>query len=307
MRKERYRSMKKVITRGFLSASLLFVLAACGSKINVTVSENIEVEYGEKLDNTLLFNKEKSDENLTVKEVKDFDNKKLGEQEITVIFALEDKTQEEKVKVNVKDTKAPEIKLKKDKLEITEGDKFDPASNIESIKDPVDGDIKKSDDKKITKNGYIITSEVDTKKVKNGYKVKITAYDANGNKAEKEYTVNVKTKPVEKPQASTSQPANSGGQAASAAPAPSNSQSGGSASGGNASKPQAQPQQCVSNGQFGRVGNSGRVFYSEAEMDAWANSVIYDRSSPYYMKGYHAWTVYDNCGERNDVWTVEFY
>ncbi len=302
--------MKKVITRGFLSASLLFVLAACGSKINVTVSENIEVEYGEKLDNTLLFNKEKSDENLTVKEVKDFDNKKLGEQEITVIFALEDKTQEEKVKVNVKDTKAPEIKLKKDKLEITEGDKFDPASNIESIKDPVDGDIKKSDDKKITKNGYIITSEVDTKKVKNGYKVKITAYDANGNKAEKEYTVNVKTKPVEKPQASTSQPANSGGQAASAAPAPSNSQSGGSASGGNASKPQAQPQQCVSNGQFGAVGNSGRVFYSEAEMQAWANEQLVPHQGDAWNQGYDgysAWTVYDNCGERNDVWTVEFY
>lgn len=303
MRKERYRGMKKVITRGFLSASLLFVLMACGSKINVTVSENIEVEYGEKLDNTLLFNKEKSDENLTVKEVKDFDNKKLGEQEITVIFALEDKTQEEKVKVNVKDTKAPEIKLKKDKLEITEGDKFDPASNIESIKDPVDGDIKKSDDKKITKNGYIITSEVDAKKVKNGYKVKITAYDVNGNKTEKEYTVNVKAKPKENAQTTPSKPASSSGQA----PAPSNSQSGGSASGGNASKPQAQPQQCVSNGEFGAVGNSGRVFYSEAEMDAWANSVIYDRSSPYYMKGYHAWTVYDNCGERNDVWTVEFY
>ena len=232
MRKERYRGMKKVITRGFLSASLLFVLMACGSKINVTVSENIEVEYGEKLDNTLLFNKEKSDENLTVKEVKDFDNKKLGEQEITVIFALEDKTQEEKVKVNVKDTKAPEIKLKKDKLEITEGDKFDPASNIESVKDPVDGDIKKSDDKKITKNGYIITSDVDAKKVKNGYKVKVTAFDVNGNKAEKEYTVNVKAKPEEKPQASTSQSTTSGGQAASATPAPSTSQGGSSNAGG---------------------------------------------------------------------------
>lgn len=298
--------MKKVITRGFLSASLLFVLMACGSKINVTVSENIEVEYGEKLDNTLLFNKEKSDENLTVKEVKDFDNKKLGEQEITVIFALEDKTQEEKVKVNVKDTKAPEIKLKKDKLEITEGDKFDPASNIESIKDPVDGDIKKSDDKKITKNGYIITSEVDAKKVKNGYKVKITAYDVNGNKTEKEYTVNVKAKPKENAQTTPSKPASSSGQA----PAPSNSQSGGSASGGNASKPQAQPQQCVSNGEFGRVGNSGRVFYSEAEMQAWANEQIYPFSGEAWKQGYagyHAWTVYDNCGERNDVWTVEFY
>lgn len=291
--------MKKTITL-LLTITLL---AACSSNLKVEVKDNITIEYGSELKIEDLTDQK----DLKIKEIKDFDSKKTGEQKVNVVFSDSDKEVTKEITLTVKDTKAPEIKLKKDKLEITEGDKFDPASNIESIKDPVDGDIKKSDDKKITKNGYIITSEVDTKKVKNGYKVKITAYDANGNKAEKEYTVNVKTKPVEKPQASTSQPANSGGQAASAAPAPSNSQSGGSASGGNASKPQAQPQQCVSNGQFGAVGNSGRVFYSEAEMDAWANSVIYDRSSPYYMKGYHAWTVYDNCGERNDVWTVEFY
>ena len=195
--------MKKII----FVIVLGLLMTACGSKINVTISENVELEYGEKLDNTLLFNKEKSDENLTVKEVKNFDNKKLGEQQLTVIFALEDKTQEEKVKVNVKDTKAPEIKLKKDKLEITEGDKFDPVSNIASVKDPADGNIKKSDDQKLTKNGYIVTSEVDTKKVKNGYKVKVTAYDVNGNKAEKTYTVNVKAKPKE-PEQSTAQSSN---------------------------------------------------------------------------------------------------
>ena len=95
----------------------------------------------------------------------------------------------------------------KDKLEITEGDKFDPVSNIASVKDPADGNIKKSDDQKLTKNGYIVTSEVDTKKVKNGYKVKVTAYDVNGNKAEKTYTVNVKAKPKE-PEQSTAQSSN---------------------------------------------------------------------------------------------------
>lgn len=213
--------MKKAL---FVAVGLL--LCACGSKLNVAVKENIELEYGEEADHALLFDKDKSEENLTVKEVKDYDNKKLGEQEITVVFALEDKTQEEKIKVNVKDTKAPEIKLKKDKLDITEGDKFDPVSNIEAVKDPVDGDIKKSDDQKLTKNGYIVTSEVDTKKVKDGYKVKITAYDVNGNKAEKEYTVNVKAKPEE--------PAQSAAQSTSPTPAQSSGGTGysGAASGG---------------------------------------------------------------------------
>ena len=296
----------------------VFLLCACSS-FKVDVKKEITIEYGEEVSVENLTDQK----DISIKELKGYDAKKIGEQEITVVFVNGDeKTTEEKVKVNVKDTKAPEIKFKKDKLEITEGDKFDPASNIESIKDPVDGDIKKSDDKKITKNGYIITSEVDAKKVKNGYKVKITAYDANGNKAEKEYTVNVKTKPVEKPQASTSQPANSGGQAASAAPAPSNSQSGGSTSGGNASKPQAQPQQCVSNGQFGAVGNSGKVFVGsstadgKAKAEAWAWEHINQLEQDYYngkiskdevFQGFNEWTVYDNCGERNDAWTVDFY
>ena len=288
--------MKKI---GFMMMGV-FLLCACSS-FKVDVKEEITIEYGEEVSVENLTDQK----DISIKELKGYDAKKIGEQTITVMFMNADgKEAEQEVTLEIKDTKAPEIKFKKEKVEITEGDKFDPSSNIESVKDPIDGDIKKSDDKKITKNGYLVTSDVDTKKVKSGYKVKITAYDVNGNKTEKEYTVNVKAKPKENAQTTPSKPASSSGQAA---PAPSNSQSGGSTSGGNASKPQAQPQQCVSNGQFGAVGNSGRVFYSEAEMDAWANSVIYDRSSPYYMKGYHAWTVYDNCGERNDVWTVEFY
>lgn len=176
---------------------LLLFLCSCSSKMDIAINENMESEYGKELESSLLFDQEKSDENLTVKEIKDYDNKKLGEQEITVVFAVEDKTQEEKVKVTVKDTKAPEIKLKRESVEITAGDGFNPASNIESVKDPIDGDIKKSDNSKINKNGYIIVSDVDTKTVKDGYKVKVTAYDVNGNKAEKEYTVNVKAKPEE--------------------------------------------------------------------------------------------------------------
>ena len=47
-------------------------------------------------------------------------------------------------------------------LEIIEGNAFDPVSNIESVKDSIDGDIKQSDDKEITKDGYIIESDVNT-------------------------------------------------------------------------------------------------------------------------------------------------
>ena len=107
---------------------------------------------------------------------------------------MDDTCQEFTKQVEIKDTKNPEIKFKKEKLEITEGDKFDTESNIESVKDSIDGDIKKSNDNKITKNGYIITSDVKTDKA-GKYTVKIIAYDVNGNKAERSYKVTVKEKP----------------------------------------------------------------------------------------------------------------
>ena len=187
--------MKKISV--LVVSAMMFLVVGCSKDLKVAVKDNLEVEYGDKLDHSLLFDKDNSDEGITVKEVKNFDAKKTGEQEITVIFTNEDeKTKEETIKVSVKDTKKPVIKLKKEKLEITAGDKFDAASNIESVKDPVDGDLKKSEDKKLTKNGYLITSDVNVKKA-GSYTVKVTAYDVNGNKAESSYKVTVKKKPQE--------------------------------------------------------------------------------------------------------------
>ncbi len=187
--------MKKISV--FVACLMLMSVVGCSKSLKVTVKENAVLEYGEKPDYSLLFDKDNSDEDVSVKEVKNFDSKKTGEQEITVIFTnADEKTKEETLKVTVKDTKKPEIKLKKDKLEITEDDKFDAVANIESVKDPVDGDIKKSDDQKLTKNGYFIASDVDAKKA-GSYTVKITAFDVNGNKAESSYKVTVKAKPQE--------------------------------------------------------------------------------------------------------------
>lgn len=66
---------------------------------------------------------------------------------------------------------------------------------------------------------------------------------------------------------------------------------------------------CVSDGKFGRLGNSGRAG-PEDEMDAWAWEQLKSDTGPMWKKGYRgydAWTVYDNCGERNDIWTLSFY
>ena len=303
--------MKKLLIVVVLSV----ILCACGGT-KVTLKDKIEAEYGTELKVEDLTDQK----GIKLKETKNYDAKKVGQQTITVIFTDEDEKEiEQEVTLEIKDTKAPEIKLKKEKVEITEGDKFDPASNIESVKDPVDGDIKKSDDKKITKNGYIITSDVDAKKVKNGYKVKVTAFDVNGNKAEKEYTVNVKAKSEEKPQASTSQSTTSGGQAASTTPAPSTSQGGSSNAGsGSQSAASPAPANVCPNGNLPvdptkpcdavldwRGANPQRLFSSFEEANQWGweqmdNPEFYEKYT-----GYGAFTIHTNDG--TEYGAVTFY
>ena len=179
-----------------------------------------------------------------MKEVRDFDKMKIGEQEITVVFALGEDTQEEKVKINVKDTKAPEITFKSEKVEITLGDEINTATNIESVKDPVDGDIKKSDDNTITKDGYFITADI--KSEVGEYTVTVTAFDKNGNRAEKSYKLVIKEKSQET--SSTTQPQqNAPTQSGSQAPSQSNQSSSGSSSSSSQPAP-SQPKTVCPNG-----------------------------------------------------------
>ena len=186
--------------------------------------------------------------------LKELDTKKIGEAEAVFTVCLDDTCKDFKQKIEIKDTKNPEIKLKKDKIDITEGDEFNPLSNIESVKDPVDGDIKKSDDEKLTKNGYLITSDVDNKKA-GKYTVKIIAYDVNGNKAESSYSVTVKEKPEEPVQSVTPGYNTQGGQTASGGSASGggNASSGGSASSGSAAQEQPHYRTDISNTYFAQI------------------------------------------------------
>ncbi len=233
--------------------------------IDYTLNNHV-VEYGE--DQTKIDWLKQSTTNGNKVTAAKFDTKKIGETDVIFTVCLDDTCKEFSQKLEIKDTKSPVIELKKEKAEITEGDKFDPVSNIASVKDVIDGEIKKSDDKKLTKNGYLIDSNVDSKKAGN-YKVKIIAYDVNGNKTEKEYAVTVKEKPEEpkpnqtqqqqKPQTNYTPPTtsqNQGSTKPSASNKPSNNQT----------------QTCVANGQWRSTGNSGVAFYTEAEADAWVEA-----------------------------------
>ena len=292
--------MKKISVLAVCAMMILVV--GCSKDLKVAVKDNLEVEYGDKLDHSLLFDKDNSDEGITVKEVKNFDAKKTGEQEITVIFTnADEKTKEETIKISVKDTKKPVIKLKKEKLEITAGDKFNAASNIESVKDPVDGDIKKSEDKKLTKNGYIITSDVNAKKA-GSYTVKVTAYDVNGNKAESSYKVTVKKKPQEQtPTQNNNQSSGNGytsNQGSYNKPATGNT-------GSNKKPTQSKPQQTCKAGVVhpNAMGNSGKLFNSAKEALDYGN-MMSDKDSTIASFAYSQ--VFDYCGKDLDKWTVEF-
>ena len=262
-------------------SAMMSLVVGCSKELKVTVKDNLEVEYGDKLDNSILFDKEQSDEGIAVKEVKNFDAKKTGEQEITVVFGdSDDKTKEETIKVSVKDTKKPVIKLKKEKVEITAGDKFDATSNIESVKDPVDGDLKKSEDKKLTKNGYLITSDVNAKKA-GSYTVKVTAYDVNGNKAESSYKVTVKKKQQEQSETQNNNQTSSNNnysnnQGSYNKPSSGNTASNKKPSSGSSNNNGSSSGQTTPHKHWGPA-VEGMYFDSGDELDAWAKKYQYEQ------------------------------
>ncbi len=202
----RQRKVQCGIIGVFLILIIIIFLAATQMnkvKIDFKLNDNV-IEYG--TDEACIDWKKRTVTNGSKITVKELDTKKVGLINIVFTVCLDDTCQEFIEEAEIKDTKNPEIKLKKETVEITEGDKFDPVSNIESVKDPIDGNIKKSDDKELMKDGYIITSNVKSDKASE-YTVKVTAYDVNGNKAEQSYKVTVKEKPKE-PETPVNTPAN---------------------------------------------------------------------------------------------------
>ena len=306
--------MSKQFTKVLLFVSLVITLSACGgnSGFDIVIKENIEVEYGEELDHTILYDVEKSEKDLTVKEVKDFDSMKIGEQEITVTFALGDDVQDQKVKINVKDTKAPEITFKKETIEITLGDEIDTTSNIESVKDPVDGDIKKSDDNTITQDGYYTVADI--KSEAGEYTVTVIAFDKSGNKAERTYKLIIKEKqaesenqPVSSNQGGSSQAPTQNGGTQSQVPASNGSNA--SSSQPSQSQPQpSQPEQSCDGIHPNAMGEGGLLFDSPEEAKAWANAYIEkdDESGAGNIVNYNYGQAFDMCGNPVNKYVVYF-
>lgn len=317
--------MKKIIS--LITVTIL--LTGCSEKeLKVEVTNNVVIEYGDTIEHTKLYDTKNSDKDVRVKKVNGFDDKKIGQQDLTVIFTDGNKESEKKISIEVKDTKKPEIKLKKKTLTITAGDKLSLKDNVKSVQDPVDGNLTYSK-KKIEVNGYYIDdSKLNTKKA-GTYEVMVIAKDVNGNEAKESFKVVVKKKKVVKP---VSEPTNNGVSNSNTPNAPaqsnntntSNNTSKGNAS-NNTNKAPAKNDTSSSGNKtnkpsgnkkddgklcplavydpyqpcdriMGPKGGYGVYPTMEAAMDD-GERLALDRKSPYWMKGFTAGTLFNNLNQ----------
>lgn len=109
--------------------------------MNITFNEVAEIEYGTK-DFDIQKELIKKIENANLQTVSSIDTMKLGEQTLKFVLTKDGLEKEIEYKIQVKDTKSPEVKFKKTSIEVILGEKVNTKENIEFVKDIVDGDIK---------------------------------------------------------------------------------------------------------------------------------------------------------------------
>lgn len=138
-----------------------------------------------------------SDKTVSIKPVGDIALGKLGSQTAVFELARGDATRSAELVFEVKDTHAPEIKTKEDQVNVAYGAKYDPADNVASVADPVDGDAKRLRKEPKSSDGawYVVKGEVNTKKA-GEYPVSVVACDANGNRKTKDFKVVVEPAPA---------------------------------------------------------------------------------------------------------------
>lgn len=154
----------------------------------------LECEYGSEYDPYALVNRHTGELSFAG----NVDPMKTGDYTLTLKLSDQDpygETVEREFLYNiiVADTKPPVIVLSDDTVTITEGDEFDPAASVESVKDPVDGDLPYDDS---GKNGSWHTETDADPDTPGEYTVTVKAADINGNETSASYTLSVEEKPV---------------------------------------------------------------------------------------------------------------
>lgn len=177
----------------FLCFVLVFSLLSKPKEIQITLSFKNDIqaiEYGDKVD--LLNYIDKVDgviENPPV-----VDSKKIGKQKLTYVVIKEEAKKSFDLEVEVIDTQKPTITLKQSKVTLEINDKFDPLSLVQTIQDPVDGNLeyrKDTDVKEGDKSYY--TYQTDLKLDKAGkYTVHFKGFDFNNNETNTVVEIEIK-------------------------------------------------------------------------------------------------------------------
>ena len=163
--------------------------------LNISISSVTEIEYG-----TANYNPQELVENVEEGVIRNYtktvDTSTVGTKELIFEVGKDDIVKEIKVTVEVKDTKAPEITVTKDSVNIYQGYNYDVQENIESVKDLVDGDISYNDGSTVgseeSVSYYTVDSALDYNKV-GSYPVTIRAVDKNANVRLRFLIFNLKT------------------------------------------------------------------------------------------------------------------
>ena len=158
-------------------------------KMEFNIPETIE--YGSEIQAKDLI---QSHEGGTLTKLPELDTKKKGEQKLLFRMTKNGIEREFSCTVTVKDTQPPEIVLKEETVTIESGSAFDPADNIQSVSDPVDGSLPLLTDDSKEKAGYTIEHKIDTD-TPGTYTVTIQAKDSSDNKSSAEYQVIVNRQP----------------------------------------------------------------------------------------------------------------
>ena len=160
-----------------------------------------------------------SDDSVQIAVAGAIDLSKLGKQDVAYTLAADGQSLQRTITFEVRDTKKPKIELDKESVTIELGASYDPLTNVKSVADPVDGDLKKVDAPPETKGAkageeqfygtgwYVVEGQLNSEKA-GKYFLTIRAQDRNGNEASKQFTVLVNAPKTEQAQAGATQESN---------------------------------------------------------------------------------------------------
>jgi len=114
-----------------------------------------------------------------IKSQSELDTSIIGTQTLEFVVTKQNVSKTMTYNEEIKDTMVPVITLTQENVTLEYGDDFDATDYIESIKDPVDGDLSYSNEE-ITSGYYTYESNVNVDEAGN-YTVTYTAYDQTGN------------------------------------------------------------------------------------------------------------------------------